>query len=69
MAGSLEPQTVSKISWYYEYPTNLLLIHEVRRHDGSLIQVEHIKIPWRKIEASLQRVRAPKRKTTRSKPA
>lgn len=61
MAGSLEPQKVTPTDWYYEYPTHLLLVHEVKGKDGRHVRTDTIKIYWRKIEDSLARVRAPKR--------
>jgi len=57
MAGSLSPQQVGPNDWYYEDNSHLLLVHEVRAADGAYIRTDQIKIPWRKIEASLKRVR------------
>lgn len=62
MAGSLEPQQLGKGDWYYEYPTHLLLVHEVRTREGVYIRTDQIKIPWRKIEKSLARIRRKPRK-------
>lgn len=61
MPGSLKPQQISPSTWYYEEKTHLLLVHEERTCDGTWIKTDQIKIPWRKIEASLKRVRSPKR--------
>lgn len=58
MAGSLDPQKLGENDWYYEENGNLLLVHEVLTKDGSYLKTDQIKIPWRKIEASLKRVRA-----------
>jgi len=58
--ASLEPQTINDQNWYYEYPTYLLLVHEVRRDDGTHIRTDTVKIYWRKIEASLARRHKPK---------
>lgn len=55
MASSLEPQNISKTDWYYEYPSHLLLVHEVKSQEGVHIRTDQIKIPWRMIEASLSR--------------
>lgn len=57
MAGSLNPQNIGKNDWYYEMKSHMLFVHEVRDADGVLIQTDQIKIPWRKIEASLKRVK------------
>jgi hypothetical protein len=61
---SLDPQNVSRSTWYYEDPTHLLLVHEVRTKDGEYIQTEQFKLPWRMIEASRKRWVAHKRKRT-----
>ena len=61
MAASRMPQHLSKTDWYYEYPTHLLLVHEVKHPDGSHFRTDSIKIYWRMIEASRKR-RPPKRK-------
>jgi hypothetical protein len=55
------PHDITKTDWYYEERSNLLLVHEVRDKDGSWIRTDQIKIPWRKIEASLMRRKARKR--------
>jgi hypothetical protein len=31
----LDPQNVDKNTWYYEYPTHLLLVHEARDKDDN----------------------------------
>jgi hypothetical protein len=55
MPGSLEPQRIGDRDWYYEYPKYMLLVHEVRKADGTFVCADSIKIPWRKIETSLKR--------------
>jgi hypothetical protein len=62
MAGLLEPQRLDYCNWYYEYPTYMLLVHEVRDKKGKLLTTDSIKIQWRKIQASLKRSYKPKRK-------
>lgn len=57
---SLAPQKIGPHDWYYEYPTHLLLVHEVKTRDGIHVKTDTVKIYWRKIEASLKRVRARK---------
>lgn len=59
MARSLAPQHLGPNDWYYEENGHLLLVHEVRDVGGAYVRTDQIKIPWRKIEASLRRVRQP----------
>lgn len=59
---SLEPQQLSENDWYYEKRGQLLLVHQVHTKDGSYVQTDQVKIPWRKIETSLKRVKAAKRR-------
>ena len=67
MAGSREPQSVSPADWYYEYPTHLLLVHEVRgKDDDRYIRTDSIKIPWRLIDVSMRRAWRKRSKTKRS---
>ena len=51
----LGPEPLTDHDWYYEYPSHLLLVHEVKAKDGSHIRTDQIKIPWRKIKTSLKR--------------
>lgn len=53
---SLEPQKVNEDVWYYEYPTNI----ELRVHRAGVLTV--VLIPRRKLEASLKRMNASRRK-------
>ncbi len=64
MARSLEPQHVTDSDWFYENKGHMLFVHEVRDKAGLYVQTDQIKIPWRKIEASLKRVRASKRRAS-----
>jgi hypothetical protein len=57
MAASREPQDIDKHNWYYEYPSHLLLVHEVREPDGAYVRTDSVKIPWRQIEVSMKRAR------------
>ncbi len=59
MAASREPQQINATNWYYEYPSHLLIVHEVRDEAGLYIQTDQFKLPWRLIERS--RKRKPKR--------
>ncbi len=61
MAVSRMPQDITKTDWYYEYPSHLLLVHEVKNADGSHLKTDSIKIPWRMIEVSRKRRLKPKR--------
>jgi hypothetical protein len=58
----LEPQQIGKDDWYYEYPTHLFLVHRKYGPDGKFMGTDTVKIYWRKIEASLKRVRRPRRR-------
>lgn len=62
MPGNLKPQNLGPNDWYYEESGHLLLVHEVRhvggKDNGKYIRTDQIQIPWRKIEASLKRVRS-----------
>jgi len=57
---TLQPQHLSKTDWYYEYPTYLLLVHEVRDNSGRYIQTDQIKLHWRKIGKSMRRSYRPR---------
>lgn len=61
--ATLEPQKIGAHDWYYEYPTHMLLVHEVKHADGSHFRTDTIKIPWRKIAVSLHRYKPRKRST------
>lgn len=60
MAASRDPQNIRATDWYYEYPTYLLIVHEVRDEAGLYIQTDQFRLPWKLIEAS--RRRRPKRR-------
>lgn len=66
MTRSRAPQDIDKQNWYYENQTHLLLVHEVRKEDGTHIRTDSVKIPWRKIRASLERVGKPKPRARRA---
>jgi hypothetical protein len=66
MTRSRAPQNIDDQNWYYENQTHLLLVHEVRKEDGTHIRTDSIKVPWRKIRASLERVGKPKPRTRAS---
>jgi hypothetical protein len=65
MARSVKPQHINKAAWYYEERSSLLLVHEIRSDDGAYLRTDQIKIPWRKIEASMKRVKAARRRASR----
>ena len=60
MTINREPQHVRATDWYYEFPTHLLIVHEVRDAAGLYIQTDQFKLPWKLIERS--RKRRPKSK-------
>lgn len=55
MAEDRNPQHIKETDWYYEMPSHLLLVHEVKTGTGAHIQTDQIKIPWRMIEQSRKR--------------
>lgn len=59
---ALEPQHVTEQTWYYEYPTYCLLVHEVRdKKTCAYIRTDSIKIPWRKLQQSIKRSYKPRK--------
>ena len=53
---SLQPQQLGISDWYYEYPTYMLLVHEVRdRATNGYVRTDCIQIPWRQIKRSIER--------------
>jgi len=58
-----KPQDISKVDWYYEQPSHLLIVHQVYRN-GEYLQTDQFKLPWRMIEKS--RARRPKPRKRRS---
>jgi len=51
-ALSMSPQNIQDDTWYYEESYGLDIIHELPERPGKPL---HIKIPWRKLEASVRR--------------
>jgi len=62
VALSRMPQDISAWDWYYEERSHLLLVHQVRDKNGSLVQTDQIKIPWRMIERSRERLPKPRKR-------
>lgn len=50
-----DPQNISATDWYYEFPSHLLIVHEVRDKAGLYIQTDQFKLPWRMIEHARKR--------------
>ena len=63
-ASDLGPHDITKYDWFYEERHGLLLVHQVHDKDGNYICTEQVKIPWRKLEASLKRRKARQRRHT-----
>lgn len=61
MAKSREPQDISRSDWYYEFPSHLLIVHEVRDKAGDYIQTDQFKLPWKMIEQSRKRRPKPRK--------
>lgn len=53
---SIKPQEINEFNWYYEYPGRIEVLHEVRDDKGNHIRTDVIKIPKRKLVASLERM-------------
>ena len=62
MTASLKVQKVTSTDWYYEYPTHLCLVHEIKSREGVHIRTDIIKIPWKQIEVSIKRTYRKRRK-------
>lgn len=54
-ATGREPQNIRASDWYYEYPSHLLIVHEVRDAAGLYIQTDQFKLPWKMIDRSRKR--------------
>lgn len=59
---SREPQQIDGLTWYYEFPSYLLIVHEARDKGGNYIQTDQFKLPWRMIDRSRKRRTKPRRK-------
>lgn len=59
---SREPQNIRETDWYYEFPSHLLIVHEVRDAAGLYIQTDQFKLPWKMIERSRKRRTLPKKR-------
>ena len=45
---------VPGVSWYYEEPSHIEIVHWVTERDGYK-KAHHIRIPWRKLQSSVER--------------
>lgn len=52
---SLNPQKINALTWYYEVPKGLQVVHEQRDDDGQLRRTAVFVIPWGKVKKSLER--------------
>lgn len=68
---SLAPQSISRDAWYYEERGKLHLVvwtnFERALSKGERVPV-HVRIPWKRIEGSVRRMRAEIRAHARSAP-
>lgn len=65
---SLSPQNVYEWFWYYETPQGIQCVYQPRDVKGNLLFAAPAwTIPWKKIEASMKRRAAAKRKRSRSR--
>lgn len=51
---SLQPINVSQETWLYAERKGLLVVHEVRRNDMTLLVTTQVSIPWSKIEKAIK---------------
>lgn len=56
---------IDEDTWYYEEPGHVTLVHWVTERDGFRV-AHQIKIPWRKLKASVERKYSPSPQRTRS---
>ena len=52
---SLSPQKINENAWYYENPRSIDVMYAVVIND-RIFRTDHIRIPARKLEASLRRM-------------
>ncbi len=50
-----EPQNVDCDTWYYEERWGLLVVHQVRDGGGQYIKTDKMRLPWKMIQASVER--------------
>ena len=54
---SLKPQNVNTSTWYYEERRGICVVRQIRDKDDVLRQSDTFYLPWKKIEASVDRYR------------
>lgn len=55
--ASLAPQRIDVNNWYYEARDSIQLVHEVRDMGAVYLQTDMVRIPLRKLIATLERLR------------
>jgi hypothetical protein len=53
---SNEPQTVDKLTWYYENKRSISVIREIRDIDGTYHRTEVFNIPIKMLQKSIKRI-------------
>ena len=51
---SLKPKIIQDSAWWYEEPSGISVVHEIREGD-RYIRTDTLNIPWRQIRAALKR--------------
>lgn len=56
MSLDLKPQQINESNWYYEDPDGIDLVTRVFHTNGD-VQTNRVKIPWKKLKKSLERLK------------
>lgn len=51
----LSPQNIDPFWWWYEEPSGIHIIHEMRDKNGRFIETQQRCIPWDSVRAALRR--------------
>jgi len=54
MESRQKPMPIDEHNWYYEYPDEVILVHEVYSN-GEFLQTDSIPIPWKRLLESVRR--------------
>lgn len=52
-----EPKHIDVHNWFYENPGSITFVHEVLDRDGNFLQTDQVRIPFKKLEDSMERYR------------
>ena len=59
---SNEPQTVDRLTWYYENNRSITVVRKMRNSIGEYIKTEQFDIPLSMLEKSIKRISTPRSK-------